>query len=76
VTNDGGTAVALQPPPGLEPDLEGEHMLISSPRTTTAFSDWCRLDRRDRRPRIRIGYPLRVRRSASTGGTTETQSAG
>ena len=29
VTNDGGAAVALQPPPGLEPDLEGEHMLIN-----------------------------------------------
>ena len=29
VTNDGGAAVALQPPPSLEPDIEGEHMLIN-----------------------------------------------
>jgi len=29
VTNDGGTAVALEAPPMLEPDLEGEHMLIN-----------------------------------------------
>ena len=29
VTNDGGTAVALEPPPMLEPELESEHMLIN-----------------------------------------------
>jgi len=29
VTNDGGTVVALEPPPSIEPDLEGEHMLIN-----------------------------------------------
>src|SRR6202521_3836849 len=29
VTNDGGTAVAVPAPPGVEPDLEGEHMLIN-----------------------------------------------
>ena len=29
VTNDGGTAVALEPPMTLEPDLGGEHMLIN-----------------------------------------------
>src|SRR3981081_1794360 len=29
VTNDGGTAVAVEPPPSVEPDLEGEHMLIN-----------------------------------------------
>src|SRR6266550_4949324 len=29
VTSDGGTAVALEPPPSIEPELEGEHMLIN-----------------------------------------------
>lgn len=29
VTNDGGTAVALEAPPMIEPDLDGEHMLIN-----------------------------------------------
>src|SRR3989337_1978733 len=29
VTSDGGTAIALEPPPGVEPDLIGEHMLIN-----------------------------------------------
>src|SRR6202048_4718650 len=29
VTNDGGTAVAVEPPTSVEPDLEGEHMLIN-----------------------------------------------
>jgi NADH-quinone oxidoreductase subunit D len=29
VTQDGGTAVALEAPPALEPDLGGEHMLIN-----------------------------------------------
>jgi NADH-quinone oxidoreductase subunit D len=29
VTNDGGTAVALEAPPMLEPDLDGDHMLIN-----------------------------------------------
>src|SRR5450756_1566935 len=29
VTNDGGTAVDVEAPPGMEPDLEGEHMLIN-----------------------------------------------
>src|SRR3979409_1455495 len=29
VTNDGGAAVALQPPPAMEPELEGDHMLIN-----------------------------------------------
>src|SRR5512143_2733663 len=29
VTNDGGTAVALEAPPAMEPELEGEHMLIN-----------------------------------------------
>ncbi|MEO7822477.1 MAG: hypothetical protein ABIS15_02635, partial [Gemmatimonadaceae bacterium] len=29
VTADGGTAVAIEPPPGIEPDLDGDHMLIN-----------------------------------------------
>src|SRR5512132_2683906 len=29
VTNDGGSFVALEPPPSVEPDIEGEHMLIN-----------------------------------------------
>jgi NADH-quinone oxidoreductase subunit D len=29
VTNDGGTAVELAPPPSMEPELEGDHMLIN-----------------------------------------------
>jgi NADH-quinone oxidoreductase subunit D len=29
ITNDGGTAVALEAPPAMEPDLDGEHMLIN-----------------------------------------------
>ena len=29
VTNDGGTAVAIAPPPSMEPELEGDHMLIN-----------------------------------------------
>lgn len=29
VTNDGGSAVALEAPPQIEPDLESEHMLIN-----------------------------------------------
>jgi NADH-quinone oxidoreductase subunit D len=29
LTDDGGGGLALQAPPGLEPDLEGEHMLIN-----------------------------------------------
>ena len=29
VLDDGGTALALEAPPSLEPDLEGEHMLIN-----------------------------------------------
>src|SRR3984893_4946588 len=29
LTDDGGGGLALQAPPGIEPDLEGEHMLIN-----------------------------------------------
>src|SRR3954469_1585346 len=29
ITNDGGAAVAVAPPPSVEPELEGEHMLIN-----------------------------------------------